>query len=202
MHSTPPMPLKRFYIQLSALLLSIFMTMTPFLASASCEPHLTGPAQANSAEYSEIQDVFFGARRMLQPEERAQAMAAIGAPGSEVIDQILFVSRINAKYNGRLAIQVRQVIQYLQTRHDWNGYQKAVFWDSMAVEIDRQMRALKIAIFSNFYHDSTDGSFMFQGEVGETVVFTKDGRIFKGRIESIAMRATWQADYSGLTELK
>lgn len=201
MHSTGPMPLKRFYIQLSALVLSIFMTMTPFLASASCEPHLTGPAPASTSEYSEKQDVFFGARRMLQAEERAQAMAEIGAPSAEEIEHILFVSRLQAKYNGRLAIQVRQVIEYLQTRRDWNGYQKAVFWDSMAVEIDRQMRALKTAIFSNFYHEATDGSFMFQGEVGETVVFTKDGRIFKGRIESIAMRATWQADYSGLREL-
>lgn len=192
------MAIKPFSIQLSALLLSILTTLTPILSHAiECESRLTGGAP----NYSESQE-YFGSRRFVKAEERVAAMAAIGAPSTEEIDKILKVSRLQEKYNGRLGIMARATIDYLVSRADWTPFQKAVFWDSMAVEIDKRVRALGLAPFSNFYHDGSDGSFMFQGEIGETLVFTTDGRIFKGNIESIAMKANWRADYSLLRELK
>lgn len=168
------------------LFLFIAFTSQVYAAVVPCELLLArGPRGAYHDRRASV--------RMLPASARGLELELMGAPTPEERDDIY---RKAAPVEGKppATAFVRAGLEYLMTRDDWSPFQKAVFWEQVAIDIDQ----LPGIGFGNVFHISTDGSFMFSGTAGEAIVFRPDGKIFRGSLIFLKSDEVWKANYTGL----
>lgn len=177
-------------MRMRVLLLLIFsFSLQSFAAVVPCELLLArGPRGAYHDRRASV--------RMLPASARNLELEHMGAPTPEERDDIY---RKATPVEGKppATAFVRVALEYIVTRHDWSPFQKAVFWEQVAIDIDQ----LPGIGFGNVFHLTTDGSFMFSGTAGEAIVFRQDGKIMRGSLIFLKADDVWTANYKGFTLL-
>jgi hypothetical protein len=87
---------------------------------------------------------------------------------------------------------VRAVIALLLSKPEWSAYEKAVVWETFAVDFND----FPGIIFGSNYHLGTDGSHLFTGPGGYAIIFRPDGKIFRGIMIFLKPLDPWKANFT------
>jgi hypothetical protein len=128
---------------------------------------------------------------LVKPADREAVIAGEGLPSELVRSHILGYNQETKQWPEH-HLMAKAATQYLGSRTDLDGYQKAVLWEAMAAEISKQHE------FLSEYHEGSDGSFVFRGVLWSIIVFTREGKVFRGE-KVLQTGEIWQADYWPLT---
>ncbi len=170
---------------ISLLLLSIFLTAVPSLGQPAtpCELLLRrGPRTTRPDVLAET--------RMLDADKREKILNEMNAPTASERDEIFSQATPVTKGPPATAL-ARAALAYIVGRADWTPFQKAVFWEAMAVDIS----GMPGILFRSDFHRGTDGSYLFGGAAGEVVVFRLDGKVLRNSMIFLKPGTEWKADY-------